>query len=361
MKIDELIEKHEQAVAEEVAEKANKLQALIADKQVIFQNHAKLRAGDLWSQLMPEGTLWLLTDRKDEIRYEIPVSWGGRVGAIKQNYDIRSEKWSDLHLTFGYLSDGYKTHTLELNLPSTDRAIGAFFSLLKKCLDFKEEKDKALKARDLKILLDFSHLNEFGVANRLKDAISIFPEHKDDFNKKAEEQLALIKAESDKRLIDQLSHDLRQSEEAQLELLVDFAWKRPFQVYKVTYGAKIDGTEDGERAVYTDYFYTLMTEDQADMPHNRGYWTAFESGKYTRLIKPRNIISTEIVNFNSHGTSPIEVRRFATIHSKVISDVSIVTTIPAVELFAFDYDELRVAMETEQESEIADASQEDNS
>lgn len=356
MKIDELIEKHQQAVAEDVAEKANKLQALIADKQVIFQNDAKRHARDLWDQLRPEGTLLYLTDRKDEIRYEIPVSWGGRGGSIKQSYDIRSEKWSNLHLTFGYLSDGSKTHTFELNLPATDQAFGAFFSLLQKCLVFNEEAEKVIKARDLKILLDFSHLNENGVDNRLKDAVARFPEHEEDFIKKAEEQLAILEQEAGKRLINQLAFELASSEREQLGLLAEYSWRGPFMIHKVVYGARMSGNENDDLGAYTDHFYTMM-----DTPYSSGYWQAFQNGEYRRHIKPVNVISIETIIIKSNGEAPEDLRRWTNLYSKVVKDVSIGTFLPPQELFNFDYDALRVAMEAEQDTEFANAAQEDNS
>jgi hypothetical protein len=116
----------------------------------------------------------------------------------------------------------------------------------------------------------------------------------------------------------------------------------------------MDGSESEDTAIYTDDFYTLMKAPTVD-----GWWLAFEEGKYSRRIQPRNIIAVEEVLIENGKNIPFALKRWTTLQSKNLTDVSVYTHIPPIELFAFDYEELKVAVEAEQESEISDAAQED--
>lgn len=358
MKIEELIEEHEADLAAKAKEQKQKMNDLIETKKLEFQQQAKTAAGDLWDQLSPREVISSLSDHEREIRYEIPVTWG-KTGFIRQAFCFHTQKWDRMYLDFGYGNDGSQAVTLCVELPNDDKRLGYLFSDMKRCSEHQKKLEAAHKERDVNQLLNFSNLNEKAVEERLKAAIEKYPEFKMEFTEQAEKQRTIIAQETEKMLKAHLAYELVQSEKEQLEHLVEFAWRGPFELIKVKYGANVQGNED-YISVHTEHFYTLMTEDKALV--NEGYYRAFEDGKYTRRVRPVNIISYDRVTISGMGDVPDDLRRWIVLESKVVKDVSIHTFIPPIELFAFDYDQLRVAVEAEQEAEEnADAAQKDNS
>lgn len=349
MKIEEMIEGYEKAVAEQEATVKLEQEKTLTDAKTAFEESVRKVLADLWNELLPQGTEF--SDKKNEssIKFYIRISFDKWQGCIRQDFNKNRKTWDDMYMDFGY----WGGEAMSVELPADPAQLGRLFSKVKKAIVEKTKSDLVTRERDLEILLDFSHLNEYGVANRLEDALKRFPEHEEKFKANAEAQLKVIEQEAEKKIIEQLAYDLEQSERQQLGLLAEFAWRGPFIVYKIFYGAGLEKDEDGENYYYTNHFYTL-----SETPDEKGYWTAFEDGNYKRRVKPENIISTDEVTIQGNNV-PNDLRRWITLESKVVKDCSIATFIPPIELFAFDYEALSVAVEAEQDAELANATQED--
>lgn len=349
MKIEELIEKYESEELERNADKARKYAEVLAEAKKIFEEKARSNLGDLWNELLPKGTEFNTSDNSVEIRFSMDISYENYIGVVRQTFNTNRNTWASMTMSFGYWAGKH----LEISFPILPDDIGKFFSRVKRTIAEKAAAEQFSKERDLSNLMDFSHLSEEGVAGRLEEALRRFPEHKNTFEEKAAAQRLIIEKEAEKKLREELAYELHMSEEEQLGLLVDFAWNGPFHIYRIDYGAHIDG--DGTE-VYTDHLFTLEPK-----PNASGYFRAFGDGQYLRLIKPQNILATEIITITKAGEAPNELRRFTELKSKVVDDVSILCFLPPLELFAFDYDQVRVVVESMQEKELSDAPQEDNS
>lgn len=344
--IDNLISKFEQDSVARLQAEQNRLLQVAEEQKKIFQDKAAQDLGPLWDLLSPGEISHSYSNDNRELSFEIPIHWLTAKGRIYQSYTVAKNSWGNMYLDFGHRTDGEFSFTLNEPLPASEEDLGKLFLYLRRALDYANRESQLRHQRDLENFFDFSGYREEGVADKLKRGLKEYPAHRETIKAAAAARRAELAKEQEARLIEQLAYELEKSEREQLGLLAEFAWRGPFEVYKVTYGAKMVSDEDGE-SVYTADFYTLMTEDEAYMPHNRGYWTAFEKGEYTRRIKPAHMISIEKVKISGNGQAPNDLRRWITLESKVVKDVSIGTFIPPIELFAFDYDALKVAVEAE--------------
>jgi hypothetical protein len=357
MKIEEMIEQYDKGNAERIEAEKKQLQELIADRRGIFERYAKLCLGDLWDQLSPKGTEVSLRNHNSGADFRIPVSWNNASGFISQGINFEDSKWSKIFLDFGQSTDGKHAIFLKEELTGLGTPVfhlGQLFSDLKKCVEYSEEQRLIRRERNIFQALDFAGYGEEGIAHKLKTSLEEYPELAEKIQANAAARRKELADIADRKLHEQLAYELRQSEEAQLQLLADYAWNGPFVIYRIDYGARIDGVLEDGGEFYTDHLFTLDPLPNAD-----GYYSAFGKGEYKRLIKPEHIIATEILTITNVGEAPLDLRRFIELQSKNISDVSIMVYLPARELFVFDYDQIQVAVEALQDKEISDAAQED--
>jgi hypothetical protein len=351
MKIEALVQSYESKKQEERLEEEVKLKETTEKALEVFLDKARQNLGEIYDEVSP-GEAKAVYGKVSHLMYGlniyIPITLRGVKGEIRQSYIMHNagkHEWDTMRITF----DGTGA---DMVLPASERDAAHFFSrILRIAADRETEKEKKNKQL-LEAHLDFSRLNEIGVENQLRTAIELFPDHEPDFRQAADAQRVILAAAAEKKLISQLAQELENSERDQLQILANYAWDRPFHLFKVTYGARMD--DDGE--VHTSHIYTLN-----EMPLQNGYWNAFADGALKRWIRPSHVISIEQVTVIGEEDAPYEIKRYINLQSKNLSDVSKSVYLPAKELFAFDYDQVVVAVEAEQaqESEIADASQED--
>ena len=123
-----------------------------------------------------------------------------------------------------------------------------------------------------------------------------------------------------------------------LESMAARAWKKPFTLFRVEYGAFVD--TDGD--TITRSFYTFQ-----DAPFEDGYWAALEGGKPSRRIRPNHILSLEELTITSQGEAPYEAKRYIQIRSKHVEGASAFVYLPPLDVFAFDIESIAEEMAAE--------------
>jgi hypothetical protein len=327
----------------------------IAKAEIEFSNRAMEYLGEILGELNPGSVThrFIRPSSTNEVSFELPVSFQGRAGRVTQTKsDLYATGWGfDMYIDFGYMDGKDVYSALIIKLPAESKDLGYLFATITERLEWQKKQHEQQREQERIEAMNFHGFSEEGVANKLFVVLKEYPEDREQIEAAAASRRAQLAQKAQERLTLQLARELKASEEAQLESIRDYAWHTPFEVIKVRYGAKID-SEEG--IVYTDHFYTIDLT-----PGNDGYWRAFQAGQLKGRIQPTNMISKERVVITTPAETPDDLRRWITLESKVVKDVSIGTFIPPIELFAFDYDELRVAVEKDQDAEIVDATQED--
>jgi hypothetical protein len=358
MKIDELIQNYETEVAAEKVRREQEIENLKLKYLTEFTSLVREHAGEILDELNPvmDDVGISLDQRNQTLYYSLPVSFTINKGAITASYSLKAESWSKFDLDFGGMYVEVDHHvTIKEYLPATDRDLGNMFLNLRKADILKGERHRVEQVSRLHSYLNFHGMNLQGVEKQLKNGIEEFPRHAVELTAAANIRKTEIADRTRQEVEYQLARDLRESEEDQLQRLVDYAWQGPFTIYRIDYGARMDGVNEEGSEVYVNHFYTL----QANGPfkHLDGlYYRAFGDGEYGRLIKPERVISTEEIKITKADQAPLELRKRVTLQSKNITDVSLFTFLPPTVLFAFDYDALIVAIETQ---DTNDATQED--
>lgn len=353
MKIDELITKFEDLKSLKKLKAEKDKEELKISRLNDFIHQAELLLKDVIDELNPEkGDVYINIIRNTDIFYRMNCHFAGFQGEISGYFNTKAGNWDTFKIDFGSKMIGHqRTQTLYENLPATELELGSLFSSLYQAAIYREERLKAEEQSQAQGYLDFHGYQREQVASRLEEACRKFPQYTNDYKDRAAARIQEIEDTERAAAEHQLARDLYKSEREQLQRLVDLSWNQKFAVYKVTYGAKMEGNEESQLGLYTNHFFTLW-----DKPLENGMWQSFNRGEFNSWIRPYNLISIEQLTITRQADAPVELRRWITLQSKVVSNVNMHCFVPPRELFAFDYDELRVAIEKQdQDSEVMDA------
>lgn len=349
MKSQQLIAQFEQTIKAEKDAKESVFNAKIAAAKSTFESSCLRHLGDLKDELNPSEVEFRFGSnghRENSIAvFTMKVSFMFLAGTIEQTYRIAEDKWDSARLDFGLLRLS-KDHLFQayVDLPATDLQIGQILAMVARYAPIRAERIAHDLEDQLKRFMDFGNIwAEQNVVQHLNAGIEAFPDSAEALQEQARTAANRIQARRREEEEKQLAYDLVESERAQLSRMQEYAWSKPFDVFKVEYGAHVinDCEDDDAPLTITKSFYTNMQEADAD-----GYWSAFENGKLSRHIKPINIISVEIIHIADYDQAPFELRRQVDLQSKAMTDVRLWTYLPAAEFFTFDYDEIKIALES---------------
>jgi hypothetical protein len=88
---------------------------------------------------------------------------------------------------------------------------------------------------------------------------------------------------------------------------------RPFTIFKVVYGARMDGEDDW----YTQNIHAIAPE-----PDEAGWWAVADSDQIKRM-KLLNVLSVEEIRVESEDDIPWDISESAWLRSEKFDDVSV--------------------------------------
>jgi hypothetical protein len=197
--------------------------------------------------------------------------------------------------------------------------------LLAKTYQAKKTSDEALeqlRAEDqerqiARLEADFGYRHDpQAVSKHLAECLEKYPELEEKWqvlaNKRSQHLLKEQQEEAEKKAEWDRIEAERQAEHERL-MEKKAALFRPFTIYKVVYGARMDGEEDW----YTQDVHTIAPD-----PDESGWWTVPDHGQIKRM-KLMNVLSVEEIRVESEDDIPWGISEPAWLRSEKFDDVSV--------------------------------------